>query len=173
MPAQRNCIAGVVSMFERVFIAARSAGSRRTAMHTTPVFSSDRRRPARSTRARLRSAPWAGKHRTRVASMSGIHFSLPPQRNPRAPRFADEVHRGLPCIGDQGCCARSFPRRPLTRRPGDIADDCRGHMTRAVSRGCSSWRRLSPSSAAAITSTGCQRCQLLRAVSIDASLCKS
>ena len=93
-------------------------------MHTTPLFSPHRRRLARVTRARLRSAPWAGKHRPRVASMSGTHFSLPPQRDPRAPGFADDVHRGLPCIGDQGCCARSFPRRPLTRRLGDSADDC-------------------------------------------------
>jgi hypothetical protein len=95
-------------------------------MHATTLFSAHRRGPARVARARLRPAPSAGKHRTRVASMSGTHLSLPPQRNPRALRFADDVHRALPCTGDQGCCARSFPRRPVTRRPGDIADDCLG-----------------------------------------------
>jgi len=46
LPAFRNGFAGMASMLECVFVAARSARPRRSAMHTATRLASDRRRSA-------------------------------------------------------------------------------------------------------------------------------
>jgi hypothetical protein len=56
-------------MLERVLISARRAGTWRTTVHTTSLFSVHGRRPARLARARSGAAPQACQHRPGVTAM--------------------------------------------------------------------------------------------------------
>ena len=78
------------------FVAARSARSRRTAMHPTASFPAHRRRHTRLARARFGPAAGAGKHRAGITRMVGRHpFLSPSPRKRYRLRFANDVARSL------------------------------------------------------------------------------
>ena len=74
LPAFRNGFTGIEPLLERILIAARRAGSRRSAMHATALFAGYGRRQAGFARTRLGPAAPAGYHRSGVARMIPRHF---------------------------------------------------------------------------------------------------
>ena len=73
----RNGLARILSMLQRIFIAARSARSWRAAMHPTPFLPGHRGRHAGRTCACFGAATRAGQHRASIARMITRQSFLP------------------------------------------------------------------------------------------------
>jgi hypothetical protein len=82
LPAFLDGLACIPPMLQRVFVAAWSARSRRTAMHPTASFSTHRRRHAGFARARFGPAAPARQHRTSITRMMTRHLFVCAAREP-------------------------------------------------------------------------------------------
>ncbi len=109
-PTFLKSFARIHSVLERILIAARSARSRRTAMHPTTSFTPDCWRSAWFTRARFGSAAWAGEHRASITRMVRRHLPLCLRWSRRTVRFADDLVGGRRASASTGVTRTGFFR---------------------------------------------------------------
>jgi hypothetical protein len=83
LPAFLDRFPRIQSILQRVFVAAWSARSQRTAVHPTTFLSGDGRRHAGFTRARFRTAAQARQHRRGITRMIDRHFFVAITQIPR------------------------------------------------------------------------------------------